>query len=162
MLGIDEIKCTSCGKCVEVCPQQAIAIEHGRAVIDRQLCTNCGTCVSVCPTGAIHELAPVSTRLREGGGTMYYGYGRGFGFRGSSPPWPYIGRGRGGLPRCWHPGLGGAAVPYAAPAPYWTAPTREEELGFLKSQAEATKRQLEDIERRIRELEKPASVAGKE
>jgi len=27
--------------------------------------------------------------------------GRGFGFRGTSPPWPYIGRGRGGLPRCW-------------------------------------------------------------
>lgn len=26
--------------------------------------------------------------------------GRGFGFRGSAPPWPYVGRGRGGLPRC--------------------------------------------------------------
>jgi hypothetical protein len=26
--------------------------------------------------------------------------GRGFGFRGSSPPWPYVGMGRGGLPRC--------------------------------------------------------------
>jgi len=85
---------------------------------------------------------------------MYYGYGRGIGFRGSSPPWPYIGRGRGGLPRCWYPGLGGAAVPYAAPGPYWTAPTREQELSFLKTQAEATKRQLEDIERRIQELEK--------
>jgi len=55
-----------------------------------------------------------------------------------------------------------APVPYDASAPYWAAPTREEELGFLKSQAEATKRQLEDIERRIRELEKPKSVAGKE
>ena len=80
---------------------------------------------------------------------MYYGYGRGYGFRGSSPPWPYLGRGRGGLPRCWYPGLGGTAVPYAAPAPHWTAPTSEEELGFLKTQAEATRRQLEDIERRI-------------
>ena len=28
-------------------------------------------------------------------------FGRGFGFRGWSPPWPYVGRGRGGLPRCW-------------------------------------------------------------
>ena len=28
-------------------------------------------------------------------------YGRGFGFRGWSPPWPYVGLGRGGLPRCW-------------------------------------------------------------
>jgi len=38
---------------------------------------------------------------------MPNGYGRGFGrrgwgfgFRGSSPPWPYVGLGRGGLPRC--------------------------------------------------------------
>lgn len=85
---------------------------------------------------------------------MYYGYGRGFGFRGSSPPWPYVGRGRGGLPRCWYPGLSGAVAPYAAPAPYWTAPAREEELGFLKGQAEAMRRELEDIERRIRDLEK--------
>jgi len=85
---------------------------------------------------------------------MYYGYGRGFGFRGSSPPWPYVGRGRGGLPRCWYPGLPVAGVPYTAPSPYWPAPTQEEELGFLRSQAEATKQQLDDIERRIRELEK--------
>ncbi len=85
---------------------------------------------------------------------MYYGYGRGYGFRGSSPPWPYVGRGRGGLPRCWYPELGGASVPYTAQPAYWIAPTREEELGFLKTQAEATRRQLEDIERRIQELEK--------
>jgi hypothetical protein len=74
--------------------------------------------------------------------------GMGFGFRGSSPPWPYVGLGRGGLPRCQYPGLSRAATPYRV------APTREEELGFLKSQAETTKRQLEDIESRIQELEK--------
>ena len=28
-------------------------------------------------------------------------FARGFGFRGWSPPWPYVGLGRGGLPRCW-------------------------------------------------------------
>jgi hypothetical protein len=37
-------------------------------------------------------------------------FGRGFGFRGWSPPWPYVGLGRGGLPRCW------------AYAPFWGAP----------------------------------------
>jgi hypothetical protein len=84
---------------------------------------------------------------------MYYGYGRGVGFRGSSRPWPYVGRGRGGLPRCRYPGLWGA-VPYPAVAPYWSAPSREEELGVLKDQADVMKRELEDIERRIRELEK--------
>jgi hypothetical protein len=65
-----------------------------------------------------------------------------------------VGRGRGGLPRCRYPGLSGAAVPYAASAPYWPAPSCEEELGVLKNQADVMKRELEDIERRIRELEK--------
>jgi len=98
---------------------------------------------------------------------MPYGYG--FGFRGWSPPWPYVGRGRGGLPRCWYPGAWASwpgpatyspyAVPFygAAPAP-WAAPyapqmTREQELDFLKEEAEAVKEQLTEIEARIRELE---------
>jgi hypothetical protein len=83
---------------------------------------------------------------------MAYGYGRGFGFRGASPAWPYVGRGRGGLPRCWHPGVWGGAT-YPTTAPYWPTPTGGDELGFLKEQADAMKQQLEDIESRIRELE---------
>lgn len=83
-------------------------------------------------------------------------YGRRFGFRGSSPPWPYIGRGKGGLPRCWHPGLREGVTPYATPqtAPYWPAPTREDELGVLKEQADIMKQQLASIEGRIQVLEK--------
>ena len=84
---------------------------------------------------------------------MTHVYGRGFGFRGDSPAWPYVGRGRGGLPRCWHPGWWGE-VAYPTSTPYWPTPTSEEELGFPKEQADAMKRQLEDIESRIRELEK--------
>ena len=38
--------------------------------------------------------------------------GMGFGFRGSSPPWPYVGLGRGGLPRCGY-FLSGAGAPAA-------------------------------------------------
>jgi len=123
---------------------------------------------------------------------MPNGYGRGFGrkgwgfgFRGSSPPWPYVGIGRGGLPRCGY-FLGGVAgmpvppaypsygspgaVPYggmayqgAMPYGYAGAPmgadsyapqmTREQELDFLRSQAEAIKGQLEQIDARIKELE---------
>ena len=86
--------------------------------------------------------------------------GMGLGFRGSSPPYPYVGRGRGGLPRCAYPGLTRAAIPFTANTPYPTAPTQKEELNFLKSQAEATRRQLEDIERRIQELEKKTDNAG--
>jgi len=86
-----------------------------------------------------------------------YGYGRGYGFRGASPPWPYVGRGRGGLPRCWSPGLAPGGQGYAGAwgaQAYGAAPTREQELAFLSSQAEALKQQLQEVERRVAELKK--------
>lgn len=82
-----------------------------------------------------------------------FGYGRGFGLRGASQKWPYFGRGRGGLPRCWAPGLL-RGVGYSSTIPYGNEPTREEELGYLKNQAHTLKSQLEDIDTRINELEK--------
>jgi hypothetical protein len=90
-----------------------------------------------------------------------------FGFRGSSPPWPYVGLGRGGLPRCGYFSSGAGVPPawpypqtpsYGVPSTYRYGPTaasmtREEELSYLKEQAEAIKRQLEQIESRMRDLE---------
>ena len=105
---------------------------------------------------------------------MYYGFGRGrgsgrgmgFGFRGASPPWPYVGRGRGGLPRCGYYLGGAAALPrpvYGAPfydpvtaAPgyaTYAAPTSEEEISYLREQAEAIRTELDGIESRMRNLE---------
>jgi len=134
---------------------------------------------------------------------MPNGFGRrggwGFGFRGSSPPWPFVGIGRGGLPRCGYflsgaagmpispgyppysspwamPYYGGAAPspetmpgapapgaygspatmpPYGGTTVYPRAPQmpREQELDFLRNQAEAIKGQLEGINTRISELE---------
>ena len=93
---------------------------------------------------------------------MYYGYGRGFGtrggmgfgFRGSSPPWPYVGLGRGGLPRCAYFFGGATGVPAALGfVPFAPQMGQEEELGSLKGQAGAIKQQLEQIEARIRDLE---------
>ena len=89
---------------------------------------------------------------------MVYGFGRpggrggaGLGFRGSSPPWPYVGRGRGGLPRCQYPGV--ATFPRYTPAsPYVAQMTREQELDLMKDQAEAIKRELDQVEARIRDL----------
>lgn len=95
------------------------------------------------------------------------GGGMGFGFRGSSPPWPYVGRGRGGLPRCGY-FLGGpgtmAPWPYQTPfygqqavapgyAPFSPQMSREEELDYLKNQAEAIKEQLDQIDSRMHDLE---------
>ena len=92
--------------------------------------------------------------------------GMGFGFRGASPPWPYVGIGRGGLPRCGY-FLSGAGiapartfqpfysgVPYApgyTPSASQMAPDKE--LGFLRNQAEAIREQLEQIESRMESLE---------
>jgi len=113
------------------------------------------------------------------GGRGFTRGGWGFGFRGSSPPWPYVGIGRGGLPRCGYflsgaagvpmapgypaygsPGAGPYGYPYAwgapmsAPgvSPYAPQMTREQELDFLRDQAEAIKGQLEQIDARIKEL----------
>jgi NAD-dependent dihydropyrimidine dehydrogenase PreA subunit len=150
MFQIDSGKCTRCGSCVSVCPQQAITMHDGMAAINQELCIQCGACVEVCPVGAIHGIVPAYAKAAKGGETMPYGQGRrfGFGFAGAATSWPYIGRGRGGLPRCQHPGLLAGATPYCA------APTREGELGFLKNQADVMKSHLEEIEHRIQELEK--------
>ena len=108
---------------------------------------------------------------------MYYGFGGrrgagrgirggrgggGFGFRGSSSPWPYIGLGRGGLPRCGYylnraSGLSPAFGSYGQ-TPYFNSSSvpqmnPEQDLGSLKSQAEAIGEQLAQIEKRMRELE---------
>jgi len=95
--------------------------------------------------------------------------GMGFGFRGSSPPWPYVGRGRGGLPRCGYFLSGAAGKPmagsfqqppfYAATpnvtgaSPFVPPMTKEEELNSLKGEAGAIKEQLEQVEARMHELE---------
>lgn len=76
--------------------------------------------------------------------------GMGFGFRGSSPPWPYVGRGRGGLPRCaYYTGAPASGVP----APGAASMTREEELNLLKRQAQDISDNLERINARVRDLE---------
>ena len=97
-----------------------------------------------------------------------FGGGMGFGFRGASPPWPYVGLGRGGLPRCGYffSGIGVPTTrPYGLPpfysrmpattgyAPYPSQMTKEEELNYLKNQAEAIKEHLEEIESRMHDME---------
>ncbi len=55
---VDRELCTGCGRCVRVCPGEALSLEweDGRpvAVMDRDLCFECGVCVrsGVCPVSA--------------------------------------------------------------------------------------------------------------
>lgn len=61
---VDELKCVSCGLCVEVCPYNAISMEEkkvfGRmkkvAVVNPVLCKGCGGCTGSCRPGALDLL----------------------------------------------------------------------------------------------------------
>jgi ferredoxin len=46
-------RCTGCGACQEVCPEDAIQVVDGVARIAQDRCTDCHACMRVCPTGAI-------------------------------------------------------------------------------------------------------------
>jgi len=90
-----------------------------------------------------------------------FGAGAGLGLRGSSPPWPYVGLGRGGLPRCSHFFRRGVAPAYqplprtgaAGYARFSAATSKEEQLSYLKDQAQAIQEQLDSIQSRMRDLE---------
>jgi hypothetical protein len=76
------------------------------------------------------------------------GFGRGLGFRGCSPAWPYVGRGRGGLPRCL-----AYDFPYNPQAAGQQTTNPETEISLLRNQTRNLKQQLDLIETRIRNLE---------
>ena len=65
-----EARCTpvqhrrsSCKKCVEICPQEAITL-HDRVIkVDRALCVGCGACTTVCPTEGIVSVNPAADAL---------------------------------------------------------------------------------------------------
>ncbi len=54
--------CLGYGACANVCPQHAIRIEDGLAIVDKKLCIGCGKCVNVCPRKLI-ELVPESATI---------------------------------------------------------------------------------------------------
>jgi ferredoxin len=51
---IDLELCDGCGKCVQICPSQALALKDGKAfIVAPQDCGYYGFCESVCPPHAI-------------------------------------------------------------------------------------------------------------
>ena len=55
--------CLGFGSCAEVCPEQAISVQNGVAVVNRNRCVSCGLCVKACPRGLI-SLIPESKVVR--------------------------------------------------------------------------------------------------
>jgi pyruvate formate lyase activating enzyme len=50
--GLRLTRCIRCGRCKEVCPNNAVTFADDRLVIDTAKCTVCGDCVKTCPSGA--------------------------------------------------------------------------------------------------------------
>jgi len=50
---IDQSKCTSCGRCVELCRFDAIRVENGMYEVDPIACEGCTLCKLACPESAI-------------------------------------------------------------------------------------------------------------
>jgi len=53
--------CLGFGTCAQVCPFDAIHVENGVAVVDKEKCKACGKCVATCPRHLI-ELIPYESK----------------------------------------------------------------------------------------------------
>jgi len=63
-LQMDQDKCSGCGMCLEVCPQQVFTLgEKVSSITDRDACMECSACARNCPRQAIS--------VRQGVGCAY-------------------------------------------------------------------------------------------
>jgi NAD-dependent dihydropyrimidine dehydrogenase PreA subunit len=62
IITIDENKCNGCGLCITNCPEGALQIVDGKAILVNEIyCDGLGACIGHCPEGAI----TIETRERE-------------------------------------------------------------------------------------------------
>ncbi|MEA3545327.1 MAG: 4Fe-4S binding protein [Thermodesulfobacteriota bacterium] len=50
---IDQNLCCGSAKCIDACPENAISLVNGKAVLDLTKCDSDGICIPACPKGAI-------------------------------------------------------------------------------------------------------------
>ncbi len=68
----DQGKCTSCGKCLDICPEQQVLQMVGKAsgAVTSGACTNCGRCIEVCDDDAMKfgiRFSPAKQGTRSAG-----------------------------------------------------------------------------------------------
>ncbi len=63
---IDEMKCTYCEKCAQVCEYHAIAVILKNVLVFDELCHGCGACSYLCPEKAIFEVEREIGIIQEG------------------------------------------------------------------------------------------------
>jgi ferredoxin len=59
------VACIGCGKCLKVCPFEAIVLENNLAFIDSEKCRLCRKCVTECPTNSIIEIGFPPRKIKE-------------------------------------------------------------------------------------------------
>ena len=57
-------RCTSCGRCAEICPQHGIKEVNGQFLADRTKCDACGTCTEYCLNNA-REICGQTYAIRD-------------------------------------------------------------------------------------------------
>lgn len=67
--GVTEAACIGCGRCVEVCPRNAITPGHPPRM-DLGACVGCLCCAEVCPQGAIAPHRNLVARIASAGATQ--------------------------------------------------------------------------------------------
>jgi ferredoxin len=69
---VDATRCTGCGRCVTVCPVEALGLvsandpaRPGRKIarLDERTCLGCGVCVRACPSQGALQLRPRAKRV---------------------------------------------------------------------------------------------------
>ncbi|MBP2654711.1 MAG: ferredoxin [Firmicutes bacterium] len=65
LISVNQVKCTKCGICIEVCPTRIMSMDEKGPILETpDLCIACGHCVAACPNEAIdNSKNPLSKQI---------------------------------------------------------------------------------------------------